>query len=125
MPAAVADLIRRARARVVVVSYNDESWITADQMTWWLLDAGHETVRLLAFDNKRYVGAQIGIHGPDGTRVGAVSHLRNTELVFLAGPAAEVEAAAAAALETAGAAGAGVTDLSAAAPAAAARPACS
>jgi adenine-specific DNA-methyltransferase len=125
MPAAVADVIRRARARVVVVSYNDESWITADQMTWWLLDAGHETVRLLAFDNKRYVGAQIGIHGPDGTRVGAVSHLRNTELVFLAGPAGEVEAAAAAALETAGAAGAGVTDLSAAAPAAAARPACS
>jgi adenine-specific DNA-methyltransferase len=102
MPAAVADLIRRAKARVVVVSYNDESWITAQQMTWWLLDAGHESVRLLAFDSKRYVGAQIGIHGPDGTRVGQVSHLRNTEFLFLAGPADEVAAAAAAALAIAG-----------------------
>jgi adenine-specific DNA-methyltransferase len=122
MPQAVADLIRRARARVLVVSYNDESWITADQMSWWLLDAGHEAVRLLAFDSKRYVGAQIGIHGPDGSKVGTVSHLRNTELVFLAGPAAEVDAAAAAALA---AVAGGVTDLSAARAASAARPVCS
>jgi len=33
------------------------------------------------------VGAQIGIHNPQGERVGQVSHLRNREYVVIAGPA--------------------------------------
>ena len=45
---------------------------------------GH--VEVLGFDTRRYVGAQIGIHGPSGEKVGAVSHLRNTEHVLVAGP---------------------------------------
>lgn len=93
MPAALASLLGRVRAEVVVVSYNDESWITPDEMMRSLRDAGHEEVRLLAFDSKRYVGAQIGIHGPTGEKVGTVSHLRNTEYVFVAGPTDRVEAA--------------------------------
>ena len=93
MPAALADLIRRARAEVVVVSYNDESWVTAEQLTTMLRDAGHEEVRLLAFDSKRYVGAQIGIFNPSGEKVGKVSRLRNVEYVFVAGPRERVEAA--------------------------------
>ena len=44
------------------------------------------TSRCLAFDSRRYVGAQIGIHNPTGEKVGTVSHLHNTELVVLAGP---------------------------------------
>ncbi|MBK8463838.1 MAG: DNA adenine methylase [Nigerium sp.] len=96
MPHALADLIARARADVVVVSYNDESWITAERMTASLREAGHEDVRILAFDSKRYVGAQIGIFNPTGTRVGQVSHLRNTEYVFVAGPTDKVDAAVAA-----------------------------
>jgi adenine-specific DNA-methyltransferase len=48
---------------------------------------------MLAFDSKRYVGAQIGIHNPAGQKVGAVSHLRNTEYIFVAGPAERVAAA--------------------------------
>jgi adenine-specific DNA-methyltransferase len=93
MPIALSDLISRARAEVVVVSYNDESWITAEQMMRSLLDAGHEDVRMLAFDSKRYVGAQIGIFNPSGVKVGAVSRLRNVEYVFVAGPTAKVDAA--------------------------------
>lgn len=93
MPAALADLLHRARAEVVVVSYNDESWVTADDITSMLRDAGHEDVRMLAFDSKRYVGAQIGIFGPSGQKVGTVSRLRNTEYLFVAGPPALVEAA--------------------------------
>lgn len=93
MPAALADLLHRARAEVVVVSYNDESWVTADDITVMLRDAGHEDVRMLAFDSKRYVGAQIGIFGPSGQKVGTVSRLRNTEYLFVAGPPALVEAA--------------------------------
>ena len=93
MPSALASLLRQVRADVVVVSYNDESWITPTEMMRSLRDAGHADVRLLAFDSKRYVGAQIGIHGPTGEKVGTVSHLRNTEYVFVAGPTDRVEAA--------------------------------
>jgi adenine-specific DNA-methyltransferase len=93
MPAAMADLIGRARAEVVVASYNDESWVTPDAMVEMLRDAGHEEVRMLAIDSKRYVGAQIGIFNPAGEKVGRVSRLRNVEYVFVAGPAEKVEAA--------------------------------
>jgi len=34
---------------------------------------------VLAFDSKRYVGAQIGIHNPQGEKVGKVARLRNVE----------------------------------------------
>jgi adenine-specific DNA-methyltransferase len=50
----------------------------------------HGDVIALAFDSKRYVGAQIGIHNPAGEKVGAVSHLRNQEYVVIAGPPAAV-----------------------------------
>ncbi len=97
MPDALRSVIGRVRARVVVVSYNDESWIEPDVILATLRGAGHEDVRLLAFDSKRYVGAQIGIHNPAGVRVGEVSHLRNTEYVFVAGPRELVEEAEASA----------------------------
>ena len=93
MPLALSDLLMRARAEVVVVSYNDESWITAEQMMRSLREAGHEDVRMLAFDSKRYVGAQIGIFNPSGVKVGTASRLRNVEYVFVAGPSDKVEAA--------------------------------
>jgi adenine-specific DNA-methyltransferase len=93
MPGAMADLLCRARAEVVVLSYNDESWVTADEIVAMLRDAGHEDVRMLAFDNKRYVGAQIGIFNPTGEKVGTVARLRNVEYLFVAGPAEKVEAA--------------------------------
>jgi adenine-specific DNA-methyltransferase len=47
-------------------------------------------VEVLAFDSARYVGARIGIHNPAGTKVGSVSHLRNTEYVLVAGDRARV-----------------------------------
>lgn len=97
MPGALRDVLSRARGDMVVVSYNDESWITAPEMMRLLRDAGHDEVRLLAFDAKRYVGAQIGIHNRAGQKVGKVSHLRNTEYLFVAGRAEKVDAACAAA----------------------------
>jgi adenine-specific DNA-methyltransferase len=76
-----------------MVSYNDEAWLRPEQITASLRTAGHEQVRVLAFDSKRYVGAQIGIHDPRGRKVGTVSHLRNTEYLVVAGSAGAVEAA--------------------------------
>jgi adenine-specific DNA-methyltransferase len=49
-------------------------------------------VRTLAFDSRRYVGAQIGIHNPKGEKVGTVSHLRNVEYVVIGGEPAAVGA---------------------------------
>ncbi len=101
MPAAFRELLTDVNAETVIVSYNDESWISAEQMSAALRDAGYPEVRLLAFDAKRYVGAQIGIHNPAGVKVGKVTHLRNTEYLFVAGDRDRVEAAAAAAASAA------------------------
>lgn len=91
MPHAFRSVLRRAKADLLLVSYNDESWITADQMMHALREGGHEDVRLLSFDSKRYVGAQIGIYNPSGEKVGKVKKLRNIEYVFVAGPTEQVE----------------------------------
>jgi len=96
MPGALADLVSRVRAEVVVVSVNDESWVSPTDLVGWLTDAGHERVALLGFDTKRYVGAQIGVFNASGQRVGQASRLRNVEHLVVAGPAGRVEAAVAA-----------------------------
>jgi adenine-specific DNA-methyltransferase len=93
MPAALRQIIADVRARVVVVSYNNESWVTLDELKAWCSSHGH--VQVLAFDSKRYVGAQIGIYNPSGVKVGEVSHLRNLEYLVIAGPKKEIHRIAA------------------------------
>ena len=95
MPAALADLIARARAEVVVVSYNDESWISRRADDGRAARRRPRGVEVLAFDSKRYVGAQIGIHSPTGRRSGEVKRLRNVEYLFVAGDADRVASAVA------------------------------
>ena len=97
MPNAFADVVARADAEVLLISYNDEGWVSPDQVTHWLRDAGYESVDLLGFDSKRYVGAQIGVYSPAGVKVGEVKRLRNVEYLFVAGPRDAVEAACSAA----------------------------
>lgn len=92
MPRALAACIERVDAAVMVVSYNDESWIPLDELIDICRVRG--AVEVLAFDSKRYVGAQIGIHNRQGTKVGAVSHLRNTEYLIVSGDAGRVNRAA-------------------------------
>src|SRR5436305_723891 len=85
---ALARVVREVRARVLVLSYNDESWIGLDDLVE--LCSARGAVRVLAFDSKRYVGAQIGIHDPAGRRVGEVGRLRNVEYLLVAGDPADV-----------------------------------
>jgi adenine-specific DNA-methyltransferase len=89
---ALARVVRDVRARVLVLSYNDESWIELDDLVD--LCAVRGEVRTLAFDSKRYVGAQIGIHDPAGRPVGRVGRLRNVEYLLVAGDPADVAAVA-------------------------------
>jgi adenine-specific DNA-methyltransferase len=84
MPAAFRRVVKEVNAEVVVVSYNDEAWISLEELCD--MCAPHGEVDVLAFDSKRYVGAQIGIYNPSGEVVGEVSHLRNQEYVIVAGP---------------------------------------
>ncbi len=84
MPLALRDVLKQVRAGVVILSYNDESWATLDELVEWC--SVHGYVETLAFDSKRYVGAQIGIYNPSGEKVGSVNRLRNLEYVLVAGP---------------------------------------
>ena len=95
MPGALARVIGDVCARVVVVSYNDESWVDIDDLRDMCAVHGH--VEVLEFDSRRYVGAQIGIHNLHGERVGTVSHVRNREYLLIAGERTEVRRLAAAA----------------------------
>jgi len=88
MPTALAGLVAAVDATVVVVSYNDESWLDREELAGMCAARGH--VEVLEFDSKRYVGAQIGIHDPAGQKVGQVSHLRNVERLAVCGPRAAV-----------------------------------
>jgi adenine-specific DNA-methyltransferase len=90
MPDALLGLVRDIDAELVVVSYNNESWVAIDALEEACRARGG-TVATLAFDSKRYVGAQIGIHNPAGEKVGTVSHLRNVEYVVCAGEPSLVE----------------------------------
>jgi adenine-specific DNA-methyltransferase len=89
MPAAFREVVTSLKAKVMVLSYNNESWVSDEELL--KMCSSHEAVRLLAFDSKRYVGAQIGVFNPSGERVGEVSHLRNHEWVVIAGPREIVE----------------------------------
>jgi adenine-specific DNA-methyltransferase len=84
----MASVVEGVRAEVVVLSYNNEAWLSFDDLHHLCAGRGH--VEVLAFDSARYVGARIGIHSPDGRRVGRISHLRNTEYVLVAGDRARV-----------------------------------
>jgi adenine-specific DNA-methyltransferase len=88
MLGSLAQVIRDVRAGVVVLSYNDESWIDLDTLIEMCRVRGH--VEVLAFPSTRYVGARIGIHNPAGERVGTVGRLRNLEYVLVAGARAQV-----------------------------------
>jgi adenine-specific DNA-methyltransferase len=90
MPSALRSLIGAVDAELVVVSYNNESWVAIDDLEAACRDRGG-AVATLAFDSRRYVGAQIGIHDPGGKKVGQVSHLRNVEYVVCAGEPALVD----------------------------------
>jgi adenine-specific DNA-methyltransferase len=84
--AALAEVIAAARAPVLVVSFNNEGFLTREAMESSLrsLWGGEAEVTTIEVDFKRYVGAQIGIHNPRGEKIGRISHLRNREYLFVA-----------------------------------------
>jgi adenine-specific DNA-methyltransferase len=81
---ALAQVIGQIDATHLIVSFSDEGYLGRDEIAAMLAARGEVVV--FAHDFRRYVGAQIGIHSPSGEKVGEVSHLRNTEYLFVASP---------------------------------------
>jgi len=79
--AALADIVENLDVRHFVVSFNNEGYISREEMVEILSVRGD--VFVLERDFRRYVGAQIGIYSPGGDRVGKVSHLTNKEYLFI------------------------------------------
>jgi adenine-specific DNA-methyltransferase len=84
---ALRALLRRLDARYLLVSFNNEGYLSHQELSELLRERGE--VACAEVDYKRYVGAQIGIYNPSGEKVGRVSHLRNREYLFLVGPDAQ------------------------------------
>ncbi len=85
MPAALAAVVSAVDCDLLVLSYNDESWLELEELEAMCSASGRRDVATLAFDSTRYVGARIGIFDPSGRKVGRVSHLSNRELLVIAG----------------------------------------
>ena len=81
---ALRELVERLSTPWLVVSFSDEGFHEPPRVRGLLAERGHVGELRIAYD--RYVGARIGIHNPAGERVGRVSHLRNTEHLFVVGP---------------------------------------
>ncbi len=83
---AMKTVLHSVRAQTLVVSFNNEGYLSRDEMETLLgeLWDGQAKVLTITKDYKRYVGAQIGIYNPQGEKVGKVSHLRNKEFLYVA-----------------------------------------
>ena len=108
MPDALRSVVAGVDCGLMVLSYNDESWLAADELESVCRDAGHTEVVTLAFESARYVGARIGIFDPSGRKVGRVGHLSNRELVVIAGEGEQVRRVVDAVGELGAGAGAGL-----------------
>ncbi|MBX3375998.1 MAG: DNA adenine methylase [Phycisphaeraceae bacterium] len=84
MREAFEEVLEACGDRALVVSFSDEGYLGRAELEGMLSRRGR--VRVMERDYKRYVGAQIGIYNPSGERVGKVSHLRNTEMLFVVVP---------------------------------------
>ena len=82
---ALRDVVLNVKARHLLLSFSNEGFFTDDAIRGLLAERFGE-VAMVPVDSPRYVGARIGIHNLRGERVGQVSHVRNTEWVFVAGP---------------------------------------
>lgn len=89
MPIALNQLIQDVNAETLVLSYNNEAWLSRDELIAMLETRGH--VEVIDVDFKRYIGSQIGVYNKAGERVGQPGAKRNTEHVLIAGEKSRVK----------------------------------
>ncbi|MCX7652752.1 MAG: DNA adenine methylase [Bacteroidia bacterium] len=81
---ALSQLLRELRATYIVLSFSNEGFFSVEELRS-LCEARGPTLVLNHY-HKRYIGAQIGIYNPKGEKVGKVSHLQNSEYLFIVCP---------------------------------------
>jgi adenine-specific DNA-methyltransferase len=82
---ALRRLLAGVRAPLLIVSFNDEGFLSRADLEAELaaLWGGEARPAVLEIDYPRYVGARIGIHNPRGEKVGTVGRVRNKEFVYV------------------------------------------
>lgn len=85
---ALRSVIDAIDAKTLIVSFNDEGYLSREQIESMLDPIG--PVAIIDHDHPRYVGCKIGIHNQRGEKVGRVGKVRNTEHLFIAGQGAEM-----------------------------------
>lgn len=83
MPLALKQVVDATKAKTLMMSYNNDSWITAQDLQQLFSDRGH--VRVLDIDFKRYVGAKIGVYNKAGEQVGSPGDTKNIEHILICG----------------------------------------
>lgn len=78
---AMETVLTNLKAKALVISFNNEAYISREQMESLLRGRGKLTVVEMTHD--RYVGAKIGIYNPSGEKVGRVGHLKNSEYLYV------------------------------------------
>jgi len=90
LPNALATVIAGLDVKTLVLSYNNESWLSRRELTD--MCSRFEAVEILDFDSKRYVGSQIGGYNKSGRLVGKPGAHRNLEHIVIAGQQQKVSA---------------------------------
>lgn len=89
MAKALTRLVGDLNCDTMMLSYNNESWLSRADLLELAATRGH--VEILDFDFKRYVGSQIGVFNKAGEKVGIPGAKRNIEHVVIAGDKATVK----------------------------------
>ena len=83
LPSALEKLISILDAKTLILSYNNESWLSRRELAD--MCSRFEEVNILDFNSKRYVGAKIGGYNQAGELVGKPGASRNLEHIVVAG----------------------------------------
>lgn len=76
-----SDLIDALEVPLIMVSFSNEAFLSREELEACLSRRGPTLVHGEAYS--RYVGAKIGVHNPQGQRVGEVTHTTNIERLYL------------------------------------------
>lgn len=94
MEAAFAAVVERVRARRIVVSFNDEGYLSLSRLRELLSSRG--AVQEVSVEHPRYIGHRLGVYNFQGEKVGTPGKAKNREHLFVVecgGPAVRRAAA--------------------------------
>ncbi len=81
MERAFGAVLERVRARRLVVSFNDEGYLSLERLRELLAARGD--VREVSVEHPRYIGHRLGVYNPQGEKVGTPGPSRNREHLFV------------------------------------------